>query len=78
MKQWYFDIKTFKPEVGFDCGFYEGTEEKQWLHLCKIVEVIPQRKLSYAGDMMVTKAIQNVLLITHLLFPYPIPSRFTP
>ena len=22
--------------------------EKQWLHLCKVVEVIPQRKLSYS------------------------------
>ena len=29
MTQWYFDIKTFKPEVGFEFQFYAGTEEKQ-------------------------------------------------
>ena len=48
MTQWYFDIKTFKPEVGFEFQFYAGTEEKQWLHLCKIIEVIPKRKLTYS------------------------------
>lgn len=38
MKQWYFDIKEFKPEVGFEFQFYGGTEEKRYLHLCKNLE----------------------------------------
>jgi uncharacterized protein YndB with AHSA1/START domain len=48
MKQWYFDFEKFKPEVGFEFQFYGGTPEKQWLHLCKITEVIPKRKLTYS------------------------------
>jgi uncharacterized protein YndB with AHSA1/START domain len=47
MKQWYFDFKEFKPEVGFEFQFYGGTEEKQYLHLCKITEVKINSKLSY-------------------------------
>ena len=48
MKQWYFDLKEFKPEVGFEFQFYGGTPEKQWLHLCKVTEVIPMKKLAYS------------------------------
>ena len=47
MKQWYFDLKEFKPEVGFEFSFYGGTDEKQYLHLCKITEVVKGKKLSY-------------------------------
>lgn len=48
MKQWYFDIATFKPEVGFEFTFDGGSEEKTYTHLCKILEVIPNKKLSYS------------------------------
>ncbi len=48
MKRWYFDFAEFKPIVGFEFQFYGGTEEKQFLHLCKIIEVIPDQKLSYS------------------------------
>jgi uncharacterized protein YndB with AHSA1/START domain len=29
MKHWYFDLKDFKPEVGFEFRFIGGTEEKK-------------------------------------------------
>ena len=48
MKQWYFEIKEFKPQVGFEFQFYGGTEEKQYLHLCTITEVIPGQMLAYS------------------------------
>lgn len=48
MKQWYFDLAEFKPQAGFEFQFYGGTEEKQYLHLCKITEVIPGKKLAYS------------------------------
>ena len=48
MKQWYFDIAEFKPEVGFEFGFSAGDKEKTYLHLCKITEVITGKKLSYS------------------------------
>jgi uncharacterized protein YndB with AHSA1/START domain len=61
MKQWYFDLEEFKPEVGFEFRFYGGTEEKQYLHICKITEVIHGKKLThtwkydgYPGQSFVT------------------------
>jgi len=61
MKQWYFELDEFIPEVGFEfrfCVEHEGTEFR---HLCKITEVIPGRKLAHTwryegheGDSLVT------------------------
>lgn len=48
MKQWYFDLAEFKPEVGFEFQFYAGDEKKQWLHFCKITDVVPGKKLTYS------------------------------
>ncbi len=48
MKKWYFDLAEFKPEVGFEFQFYGGKEERQYLHLCRITEVIVGRKLTYS------------------------------
>ena len=47
MKEWYFDLAAFTPEVGFEFQFSGGTKEKQYLHLCKITELIPEKKISY-------------------------------
>lgn len=61
MKQWYFDIEAFKPKVGFEFRFYGGTEENKYLHICKITEVVPRKKLTHSwrydghpGDSFVT------------------------
>lgn len=61
MKQWYFDLAEFKPEVGFEFQFLAGKDEKKYLHLCKITEAIAGKKLSYSwrydgyvGDSLVT------------------------
>ena len=48
MKQWYFDLAEFRPEVGFEFQFYGGPPEKQYLHLCKITEIIPGKRLTYS------------------------------
>lgn len=48
MKHWYFDLAEFKPEIGFEFSFTGGTEERSYLHLCKVTEVIPGRKLTYS------------------------------
>jgi uncharacterized protein YndB with AHSA1/START domain len=47
MKQWYFDLDEFKAEVGFEFEFTVEHEGMKYHHLCKITEVIPQRKLAY-------------------------------
>ncbi len=49
MKQWYFDLPEFKPEVGFKFQFSGGKDENhQYLHLCKITEVVAGKKLTYS------------------------------
>ncbi len=48
MKQWYFSLASFKPEVGFEFQFTGGTEDNQYLHLCKVTEVIPGEKITYS------------------------------
>ena len=47
MRVWYFDLKEFKPEVGFEFEFTVEHEGNRHHHLCKIMEVIPQKKLAY-------------------------------
>lgn len=48
MKQWYFDIAEFKPEVGFEFQFEGGAEERCYVHLCTITEVVVGKKLTYS------------------------------
>ncbi|MEO8399488.1 MAG: SRPBCC domain-containing protein [Ignavibacteriaceae bacterium] len=48
MKNWYFDIKEFKPVVGFEFTFEGGKDDKVYVHLCKITDLIKNKKLSYS------------------------------
>ena len=48
MKNWYFDLDEFRPEVGFEFQFYGGVEDRRYLHLCKITEVIENQKITYS------------------------------
>ena len=48
MRIWYFPMMSgFKPEVGFEFHFLAGDETKSWLHLCRVTEVIPQKRIQY-------------------------------
>jgi uncharacterized protein YndB with AHSA1/START domain len=58
MRQWYFDLKEFKPEIGFEFEFVVEHEGNTYHHLCKVTEVIPQRKSLTPGD---TKASREIL-----------------
>ncbi len=49
MKKWYFDLKEFITEPGFEFHFESGpSPERMYLHVCEIREVIPGKKLSYS------------------------------
>ena len=78
MKNWYFDLAEFKPEIGFKFQFIGGpSPEKQYLHLCEITEVIYEKRLTYSwryegysGNSSVTFELfeqgnQTLLKLTH-------------
>ena len=62
MRQWFFDnIPDFKVEIGFETSFTVSTGEREFIHLWKIDEVIPEKKIVYnwkyegfPGDSFVT------------------------
>jgi uncharacterized protein YndB with AHSA1/START domain len=61
MKQWYFDLAAFKAEVGFEFTFEGGPPERSYTHVCKISEVVLNKRLShswkydgYEGESFVT------------------------
>jgi uncharacterized protein YndB with AHSA1/START domain len=78
MKNWYFDLQEFKAEEGFRFEFTGGpSPEKQYKHLCEIIEVEPEKKLvyswryeGYAGISFVSFELfetgeQTLLRLTH-------------
>src|SRR5215813_13019585 len=61
MREWYFDLKEFKPQVGFEFEFVVEHEGHSYHHLCRVTEVVPQKKIAYSwrykgepGDSLVT------------------------
>lgn len=67
MKQWYFELKEFKPQVGFVFEFWGGDEQKQYLHRCEVTEVVPEKKLSYTWTY--PELTEGVSEVTFELFP---------
>jgi uncharacterized protein YndB with AHSA1/START domain len=78
MKQWYFDLAEFRAEKGFQFQFTGGPDaEHQYLHLCEVTEVVPEKLLTYswrydgyAGNSFVTfelseQAGKTLLRLTH-------------
>lgn len=78
MKKWYFDLKEFKPEVGFEFRFWGGPDEqRQYEHICVVTEAVPGRKLKhswryegYGGTSYVTWELydegdKTLLIFTH-------------
>jgi len=48
MVLWFFDnIPDFKPEVGFETQFTVSSESRDFLHVWKIIEVIPEEVIVY-------------------------------
>ncbi|MFI5202676.1 MAG: SRPBCC domain-containing protein [Candidatus Kapaibacterium sp.] len=61
MKQWYFQLPEFRPEVGFEFEFQGGPPDKEpYLHKCKVTEVIPGKKLAYTWRYEGWKGISTV------------------
>ncbi len=61
MRQWFFELKEFRPEIGFEFGFSVEHEGMTYVHLCRVTEAVPLQRLAYtwryeghAGDSLVT------------------------
>jgi uncharacterized protein YndB with AHSA1/START domain len=89
MKQWYFDLKDFQSKVGFEFTFEGGSDEKTYVHLCRVTDAIPYKKIAYTwryegfeGNSHVTFELfpegnQTRLKLTHEgleTFPQDIPD----
>ncbi len=48
MKKWYFKLEEFIPAIGFTFSFEGGNEHTKYLHLCKVIEAVPNKKLVYS------------------------------
>jgi uncharacterized protein YndB with AHSA1/START domain len=88
MRRWYFDVAEFEPEPGCKFEFVVEHQGMKYHHLCKVTEVIPQKRLAYTwryqghpGDSLVSFDLiadgsQTRLKLTHVgleTFP-PIPK----
>ena len=90
MTVWFFDnIPDFEAKVGFKTRFVVTSEDRTFIHLWDIVEVIPLKKIryrwryeDYQGDSFVTFELsevknQTILTLTTTIvedFPEDIPE----
>ena len=90
MRKWYFEsIPSFEPEVGFETQFKVKGPDRNFMHLWKVTEVVPLKKLAYnwkyesiSGDSLVKFDLfeenkMTKLRLTHLVledFPDDIPE----
>jgi len=90
MKRWFFEnIESFDPKVGFETKFNVHVEGRDFMHLWKLTEVIPLKKITYnwryegyPGDSYVTFELfeqddQTILRLTHEVvesFPDDLPE----
>lgn len=91
MRQWFFEnIPEFFPQNGFETKFPVHLENKTFVHVWKLSEVIPYRRITYnwnyegyPGNPMVTFELkpsgksQTELVLTHMTiedFPSGIPE----
>ena len=90
MRQWYFDnIPSFKPEIGFEIRFNVKGQDRSFLHIWKVTEVVPLKMIAYywkyenyPGDSLVKFELfeenkSTKLRLTHQVledFPDDIPE----
>jgi len=67
MKNWYFDLAEFRAEPGFVFEFTGGADPGiQYVHICEITEVVPEKKLSYSWRY---KGYAGISYVSFELFP---------
>ena len=48
MRRWFFETMIdFEPEVGFETQFNVRCEDRDYLHIWKVSDVVPQKRIAY-------------------------------
>lgn len=47
LKQWCFEMNAFEPKEGFEFQFYGEKDGHKFLHLCKVLEADPEKKMKW-------------------------------
>jgi uncharacterized protein YndB with AHSA1/START domain len=77
MKEWFFALEEFQPVTGFEFSFKGQAEDRSYIHHCRIIEVIPGKKIAYTwtyegytGESIVSFHLEpeesgSILVLTH-------------
>jgi uncharacterized protein YndB with AHSA1/START domain len=75
LKKWYFQIPDFKPVVGFEFSFSaKPREDVEYVHLCRVIEVIPGKKIAYTWRY---ESYPGNSIVTFELFPEGNKTKLT-
>lgn len=67
MKHWYYYIADFKPEAGAEFDFPGHMDGMDFIHQCKVTDVVPLREIAYR--MVFNIQVQPDLKVeTHVSF----------
>ena len=66
MSDWFFDLKEFKAQAGFEFEFTVEHEGNTYRHLCKVTEAVPHKKLAFTWRY---HGHEGNSLVTFELFP---------
>lgn len=84
MRQWFFEpMADFEPETGFETQFNVRCEDRDFLHLWKVTDVVPEQRIAYSwryegypGDSTVVWELSETPNGTKLLFTHVIHETF--
>jgi uncharacterized protein YndB with AHSA1/START domain len=65
MKEWYFKMPAFEAKKGFEFTFEGGTKDQKFTHVCKITEVIENKKLSTVTWELTDMGGKTKVKLTH-------------
>jgi uncharacterized protein YndB with AHSA1/START domain len=84
MRQWYFEnIPSFKPKVGFKTQFNVKNQDRYFLHLWEVTDIIPYKMIKYnwkydgyTGDSFVVFELFEYNNLTKLRLTHQIVEDF--
>jgi uncharacterized protein YndB with AHSA1/START domain len=74
LKRWLPFFPDFKAEVGFETRFELGPDDHKYIHICKVLEVVPGKRISYTWYY---EGYSGKSYVTFDLFPEGETTRVT-